>query len=550
MSAYDNPKIIEDMYGAKAYANAATQLSQTIVSGFQTMVENRNKQADIAAKKKDLWNTSYVESEIKATEAANANWDQMEADGKPKGIIDQAKELFEAKMYGGTHMINGVEREFGKGSLFMATESKMNSSLDPTVRKDYIKKVTSVNKLLKSSSEQGALILTDEKIFDEVVGGTEGFYWNGSSDEEKYNNYLASSSLYNKEMGGGIIQEKVYDIVEVDGEEQSTVTVNSKIPENSKQAAFFSDRKKYPLVNGMINVEWKKNLSDGSWDGNFVNESTVKPIEYNKEGENSGVIDDGKLSSNYQHQLTGSISKGDTIDKKEILTFVNVDGGMSNMSNIVDGRADQIANMVLRGSDLQKADAYHYLETMGFTGVNYAQEFKDKKITEKQIESLFSNYINEDMKTHFKLGMERDPATGKFVNQQVNGLELKRRIITQDQIDELAEANVDVTNIKAGTEQYFYVDSAGSSKSKDGNNNNSTGNGDANEREIAKSKKALNESEEEANTYFTVARTLGAGTGGRKLIYNPDNKKYQVEDKEGEPIGMEMTYEEAKKLYR
>ena len=467
MSAYDNPKIIEDMYGAKAYANAATQLSQTIVSGFQTMVENRNKQADIAAKKKELWNTSYVESEIKATEAANANWDQMEADGKPKGIIDQAKELFEAKMYGGTHMINGVEREFGKGSLFMATESKMNSSLDPTVRKDYIKKVASVNKLLKSSSEQGALILTDEKIFDEVVGGTEGFYWNGGSDEEKYNNYLASSSLYNKEMGGGIIQEKVYDIVEVDGEEQSTVTVNSKIPENSKQAAFFSDRKKYPLVNGMINVEWKKNLSDGSWDGNFVNESTVKPIEYNKEGESSGVIDDGKLSSNYQHQLTGSISKGDTIDKKEILTFVNVDGGMSNMSNIVDGRADQIANMVLRGSDLQKADAYHYLETMGFTGVNYAQEFKDKKITEKQIESLFSNYINEDMKTHFKLGMERNEK-GKFVNQQVNGLELKRRIITQDQIDELAEANVDVTNIKAGTEQYFYVDSAGSNKTKPG----------------------------------------------------------------------------------
>ena len=469
MSAYDNPKIIEDMYGAKAYANAATQLSQTIVSGFQTMVENRNKQADIAAKKKDLWNTSYVESEIKATEAANANWDQMEADGKPKGIIDQAKELFEAKMYGGTHMINGVEREFGKGSLFMATESKMNSSLDPTVRKDYIKKVASVNKLLKSSSEQGALILTDEKIFDEVVGGTEGFYWNGSSDEEKYNNYLASSSLYNKEMGGGITQEKVYDIVEVDGEEQSTVTVNSKIPENSKQAEFFSDRKKYPLVNGMINVKWEKNLSDGSWDGNFVNESTVKPIEYNKEGENSGVIgDDGRLSSNYQHQLTGSISKGDTIDKKEILTFVNVDGAMSNMSNIVDGRADQIANMVLRGSDLQKADAYHYLETMGFTGVNYAQEFKDKKITEKQIESLFSNYINEDMKTHFKLGMERDPATGKFVNQQVNGLELKRRIITQDQIDELAEANVDVTNIKAGTEQYFYVDSAGKDKGKGG----------------------------------------------------------------------------------
>ena len=153
----------------------------------------------------------------------------------------------------------------------------------------------------------------------------------------------------------------------------------------------------------MINVEWKKNLSDGSWDGNFVNESTVKPIEYNKEGESSGVIDDGKLSSNYQHQLTGSISKGDTIDKKEILTFVNVDGAMSNMSNIVDGRADQIASMVLRGSDLQKADAYHYLETMDRTGINYAEEFKNGRITEEKLQEDLAGFINEDMKTHFKL---------------------------------------------------------------------------------------------------------------------------------------------------
>ena len=293
----------------------------------------------------------------------------------------------------------------------------------------------------------------------------------------------------------------------------------------------------------MINVEWKKNLSDGSWDGNFVNESTVKPIEYNKEGESSGVIDDGKLSSNYQHQLTGSISKGDTIDKKEILTFVNVDGAMSNMSNIVDGRADQIANMVLRGSDLQKADAYHYLETMGFTGVNYAQEFKDKKITEKQIESLFSNYINEDMKTHFKLGMERDPATGKFVNQQVNGLELKRRIITQDQIDELAEANVDVTNIKAGTEQYFYVDSAGKDKStgKTGDTNKLT----------EKQQDKVDFASDVANNpdTFKVMRTI-PGSGGRKVKLNEDGT-YKIFKSDDSPVigRTKVTKEELMKIY-
>ena len=527
MSAYDNPKIIDDLYGAKAYANAASQVSQALVSGFQTVVENRNKQADIATKKKELWNTSYVESEIKANEAANANFDQMEADGKPKGIIDQAKDLFQAKLYGGTHMINGVEKEFGKGSLFMDTETKMNSNLDPALRKNYIKKVASVNKLLKSSSEQGALILTDESVFDNVVAGVEGFYWNGGSDEEKYNNYLASSSLYNKEMGGGITQEKVYDIIEVNGEEQSTVTVNSKIPENSIQAAFFSDRKKYPLVNGMINVKWERNLSDGSWDGNFVNESTIKPIEYSKEGEAVKIIDDGKLASNYQHELTGSLSKGGTMDKKEILTFVNVDGAMSNMSSIVDGRADQIANMVLKGSDLQKADAYHYLESMGRTGVNYAEEFKNKKITEEQLQKDLAGFINEDMKTHFKLGMERDPDTGKFVNQKVNGLELKRRMITQDQIDELAAANVDVTNIKAGTEQYFYVDSAGKDKSTSGKGT---------DRKISKDEILFNniaDSIDDGN--LSMFNSIQATPGG-KTFYKMINEEIYEVDSDGAQV--------------
>ena len=527
MSAYDNPKIIDDLYGAKAYANAASQVSQALVSGFQTVVENRNKQADIATKKKELWNTSYVEAEIKANEAANANFDQMEADGKPKGIIDQAKDLFQAKLYGGTHMINGVEKEFGKGSLFMDTETKMNSNLDPALRKNYIKKVASVNKLLKSSSEQGALILTDESVFDNVVAGVEGFYWNGGSDEEKYNNYLASSSLYNKEMGGGITQEKVYDIIEVNGEEQSTVTVNSKIPENSIQAAFFSDRKKYPLVNGMINVKWERNLSDGSWDGNFVNESTIKPIEYSKEGEAVKIIDDGKLASNYQHELTGSLSKGGTMDKKEILTFVNVDGAMSNMSSIVDGRADQIANMVLKGSDLQKADAYHYLESMGRTGVNYAEEFKNKKITEEQLQKDLAGFINEDMKTHFKLGMERDPDTGKFVNQKVNGLELKRRMITQDQIDELAAANVDVTNIKAGTEQYFYVDSAGKDKSTSGKGT---------DRKISKDEILFNniaDSIDDGN--LSMFNSIQATPGG-KTFYKMINEEIYEVDSDGAQV--------------
>jgi hypothetical protein len=76
------------------------------------------------------------------------------------------------------------------------------------------------------------------------------------------------------------------------------------------------------------------------------------------------------------------------------------------------------------------------------------------------------------MLSHYNLGQERD-GEGKFVNQKVNGLALSTRTINQDQIDELEKNGVDVSNIKAGTEQYFYVDAKSTDKETSNNFRNS-----------------------------------------------------------------------------
>ncbi len=44
MSAYDNPTIIQDLYGSKAWAAAAGQVNEALASGLDTMVKNREKQ--------------------------------------------------------------------------------------------------------------------------------------------------------------------------------------------------------------------------------------------------------------------------------------------------------------------------------------------------------------------------------------------------------------------------------------------------------------------------------------------------------------------------
>ena len=98
MSAYDNPTIIQDLYGSKAWAAAAGQVTQAVNSGLEAMAKNREKQADIVAAKQKMYNKSYVQAEIKQTELANTNFSLMESEGKPAGLIEQAQQLSEYEM--------------------------------------------------------------------------------------------------------------------------------------------------------------------------------------------------------------------------------------------------------------------------------------------------------------------------------------------------------------------------------------------------------------------------------------------------------------------
>jgi hypothetical protein len=230
------------------------------------------------------------------------------------------------------------------------------------------------------------------------------------------------------------------------------------------------------------------------------------------------------------------------------MEFVNIDGALSSMKNLFNAKAGTITKM-LQGNPTDQQDAYNYLESLGRAGIDYAEQIKSGKFSAEDVQQEILGYINDDFLTHFNLGQERD-SSGKFVNQKVNGLELQKRMITQEQIDELKEAGVDVSNVKPNTEQYFYIEESDVAKAQKNNNPSRTNVGDANERELRKSKKVLDEGEDAAKEYFTVARTLGAGTGGRKLVYDPVAQKFQIENKDGDPIGDAMTFEQAKKLYR
>ena len=476
MSAYDNPTIIQDLYGSKAWAAAAGQVTQAVNSGLEAMAKNREKQADIVAAKQKMYNKSYVQAEIKQTELANTNFSLMESEGKPAGLIEQAQQLSEYEMYGGVHTYNGVEKDYGIGSIKAMAEVNANLTLDPDLRKKYLKLANEQKANLTNASKEGALVLTDEETAQAVLSGDPKSYWFGDSEEEKYTNYLVASGLYNKEVGGGVEITKKYNREQVKGKSNSILDVQIKIPVGSIQAEAYKEgegfKKGVNVKDGNIIIDWKRNLTDGSWDGNLAQTTTVEAIDYNAINKDNGSIVSGELSKAYKHQLTGTVTKGDTQDQKEILTFVNVDGFINGADKTIQARADTLAQMALTGSKDDKGDVYHYLESIGYAGINYAQGVEDGTVSKETVSTAFKQYIQQDMLSHYNLGQERD-GEGKFVNQKVNGLALSTRTINQDQIDELEKNGVDVSNIKAGTEQYFYVDAKSTDKETSNNFRNS-----------------------------------------------------------------------------
>ena len=554
MSAYTNPTIIQDLYGAKAWADASSQVSAALVSGFNQVVDARNKQADIVQKKKEIYQKSYISAEQKALETSEANFIKLENEGADKGFIEQAREQVEYEMYGGVYEYKGFKKDYGMGTIKMAAEVNSNLDLDSDTRKKYQKAIAGQQRTFNNFAKEAAIPLSDQEDFEKAINRDEGYYLSGTGAGQ-YTNYLVGSSIYNKPLPSNVeVTNRAFERIQNSkGELESVMKLQFKIKAETPEAASYSDQSKYPVVDGYINVDWSRNLSDGSWSGDIARQNTVSNIDYNAQAKEFNVVKNGQLNKQYKHKLAGTKTKGDTLDQVKSMEFVNIDGALSSMKNLFNGRAGTITRM-LQGNPTDQQDAYNYLESLGRAGIDYADQIKSGKFSAEDVQQEILGYINDDFLTHFNLGQERNPSTGKFVNQKVNGLELQKRVITQEQIDELKEAGVDVSNVQPNTEQYFYIEESDVAKasrtSSGGGSRSGGGSGDANERELAKSKTVLKEGLAAAKDYFKVARTLGAGTGGRKLIYTESKDQFFIEDKDGTPIGDGMTFDQAKKLYR
>ena len=439
-----------------------------------------------------------------------------------------------------------VEVDFGIGSV-KADMLVSDSNTSPEDKIKYMAIVNDLNNSLKTFSTEAALVLADEEDFNNSLT-SKGSFYSGNNASERFDSQLVANALYNKNgiMPDGFEVDKRYSKVFKDKSSKLSQTLlsfdfktninNPLLPEDVRE-----QYKNKQDADGNIVIKKEYNLSDGSFSGNLINPAELENADYISASK--GLTNEaGVFSDKMEVPLASSsnIQKGKDINVQTVSKWMDVGAYESAVGETVKKQAGEAFSLM--NQTQQGFEAYLRNVQPRSAMPEYNKLLENKKLTPDEIVNLLEE--TEMKSAKYKVGLLEgvsDP----------DGFQMVKRAITQSEIDDLKAAGIPAAeNMNAGDMQYFKTKSTEKQKPKPGGSGGGSGSGDANEREIKKSKKALDESEESAAAYFTVARTLGAGTGGRKLIYLPDTKKYQIEGQDGEPIGKEMTYEEAKKLYR
>ena len=556
MSAYDSPTIIKDLYGAGAWGKFAETVASSSNMFLATLNEARAKQAKISADIKKIDDDAYSESEFAWNEKNEANFDGKAYEDKDKSFVDQAKLIASYKAYGGKHMFNGKERDFGIGSIAAEAKLKTNNNLTKAQKKEYYEIVNNQKNSLKNSSKAAGLILTDEKDWSEMRKNRDDYYVTGiPGSSEHRTNTLVANSLYGRPNGkGAVTSVREYDqILGPDGEDQTVLKIGFDIDVKSPDGqayllenvglAIQGKPPKYNVVDGKIKVLWEQNLSDGSYDGNLVNKKSIIQSDLNTAAKDLNITDkNGELAPIFRKQLAPIEIKGKDGTVLSSFEWVDVNGIEKKFDDTNRGKAAEIAKAYLSGDRTSQLDALNYLQDIGRSGLDIPA---DIDLTVDNLTDVFLGFERAKTLTHFNIGQDRDtekeiddgegnmianPNFNKFTNQKANGFELVRRKITKEQIKQLTDSGVDTSQMEEGQEHYFYnTANKTTGKSKPGSGNG-TGSGSTVERLT----KTFADDVANNPDSFKIMRSI-PGSGGRKIKLNDDGT-YKIYMADNSPV--------------
>jgi len=483
MSAYDNPKLINDK-SALAWAAAAQQVSQAVVTGYQNYVDFKIKNAETAKKKQEVFDLAWNAASLKAYENADKTYEDLEKSGLESSIIDKAKEIQ-------VRLMEGVGKpgddDYVMGSIEAQTILQTRGGLTKDQRKDYSDKVSAANKNLRDLQNDAGIILSDVQdveLYKDGPGPGRESNWEGGNFQEQLGTQLAAFGLSNISAEGMTVDSKDYRrlsngdrVVEV----VTTVAKGSKILRGGLgEGGWLSegltgakgvkagnkDANNTYKVNedGSVTFTWKKNMKN--WDGQLL-----KATEPATDGNQTLV--DAKILDKSKGEITASFKTawtpvGDTIgtDAGKVRTLVESE--FIDMKGIDKALEKQLKGRLASLYALSPRDKKAYMEQRLEMGDIRMEDFVTLT-PEQQVEWLKLaeiNKIREDAGLTSTMSIDqlmasKNPATNKEYTREeaedevgeTPGFGFVRRELTKDDIAQLNKRGL--TNYKAGDYGYF-----------------------------------------------------------------------------------------------
>ena len=474
MSAYDNPKLINDK-SALAWAAAAQQVTQSVVTGYQNYVDFKIKNAETAKKKQEVFDLAWNEASLKAYENADKIYEDVEDAGLEDSIIDQAKKIQVGLMEG---VGKPGDDDYVMGSIEAQTILKTRGGLSKEDRKEYNDKVSAANKNLRDLQDDAGIILSDVQdveLYKDGPGPGRESNWEGGNFQEQLGTQLAAFGLSNISAEGMTVDSKDYRrlsngdrVVEV----VTTVAKGSKILKGGLgEGGWLAQAKNKDANNtykvnedGSVTFTWKKNMKN--WDGQLL-KATETATDGNQTLVDANILDKskGEITASFKTAWTPT---GDTMStgagKVRTLVaseFIDMKGIDKSLEKQLEGR---LAGLYALPPRDKKAYMEQRLE-MGDININ---EFV--QLTEEQQKSWLRlaeiNKIREDAGLTSTMNIDQlmastNPDTNKKYTREeaedevgeTPGFGFVRRELTDDDIKQLKERGL--TNYKAGEYGYF-----------------------------------------------------------------------------------------------
>ena len=317
MSAYDNPKLINDK-SALGWAAAAQQVSSTIVNTFEGIVKFQNDQKVISDKKQEVFDLAWNAQSLSQYQTLSEVSDQLEDAGVQNSIIKNAQDIQK-------RLMNGVGKEgdedYVMGSIEAATILKTRG-VDKDEREKLNEIITKANSNLKTTTNTAGIIMTDVaqiEPFKGTPGPGRNQYWQGNTFAEQLGSQLAGFSLSNMASDGITLDKK--ELTLADNGNQILTVVNTVSKDNPiikawginvdnkgvSQMVKGKDQSNMYKVNDDNSVTFTFVKDMSNWDGDLLKE-TPESTDYRQIMIDQNILDGNDLAAGFSTYLPETVN--------------------------------------------------------------------------------------------------------------------------------------------------------------------------------------------------------------------------------------------------